>query len=301
MTEAVKGIVALVVAAIVWGLSSLYYAQLRHLLPLEVLCYRSLCSLIFFAIILMWQGRLGQLRNALATPRKFGVIFLAATLIAANWFGFIFAIKFGYAVEASMGYYIFPLVVVMLGRFVLGETLSSWQWGAVALATFAVVLLAVGLGVPPWIALALAFTFGGYGLVKKQLDLGPVLSVTAEVLTLAPFALAYLFIWGTPDKDWGTLILLTLSGPLTASPLIFFAYGTRRVRLSTVGILQYVNPTLQFVVATTVFLEPFTIWHGIAFPLIWTALALYSVAAIRQDRASRRAVSSAVVSSTTVT
>ncbi|NBT53069.1 MAG: EamA family transporter RarD, partial [Marivivens sp.] len=176
MSEAVKGIVALVVAATVWGLSSLYYAQLRHLPPLEVLCYRSLWSLLFFGIILTWQGRLGQLRGALGTPRKFGVIFLAASLIGANWFGFIFAIKFGYAVEASMGYYIFPLFVVMLGRFVLGESLSNWQWGAVALAAFAVLILAVGLGVPPWIALGLAFTFGGYGLVKKQLDLGPVLS-----------------------------------------------------------------------------------------------------------------------------
>ncbi|OUD10641.1 RarD protein [Marivivens niveibacter] len=301
MTEQRKGLLALVTATVIWGLSSLYYAQFRHMPPIEVLCYRSLWSLLFFGAILLFQGRIGQLWQSVNTIPKLGIVATAALLIAANWFGFIFAIKFGYAVEASLGYYIFPIVAVLLGRVFLGERLSIWQLCAVGLATAAVIILTAGLGVPPWIALGLAGTFGIYGLIKKRITLGPVLSVTAEVLVLAPFVVFYLVIWGARDLTLWTHVLLFGSGPLTGVTLVLFAYGSRRVALSTVGIMQYINPTLQFIVATTVFLEPFTVWHQIAFALIWTGVGIYCVAAIRQDRSARKAASREATLGTVVT
>jgi chloramphenicol-sensitive protein RarD len=299
MTDGTKGAIAMVVACTIWGLSPLFYAQLTMIAPLEVLAYRSLWSLVFFAGILIFQGRIGLVFKALGSPRQFAVIAAAALGIAGNWFGFIFAIGHGYAVEASLGYYIFPLLAVVLGRFVLGEALRPTQWTAVGLATVAVVTLTYGLGVAPWIALYIAGTFGIYGIIKKRLDLGPVVSVTAEVLVLAPLAISWIAFKGTGvggGNDLWRHFLLMLSGPLTASPLILFAYAARRVRLSTVGLIQYINPTLQFFCATVIFAEPFTGWHKLAFGLIWLALAIYSASAIRQERAARRVVSNAATS-----
>lgn len=308
MSEATKGVLAMVAACTVWGLSPLYYILLSDVAPLEVLSYRTLWSLIFFAGLLALQGRLGLVAAALSTPRGFLTVAAAGVTIATNWFGFIFAIHNGLAVESSLGYYMFPLVAVVLGRLVFGEGLRPLQWAAVALAALAVGVLTLGLGVPPWIALLLAVSFGLYGTVKKHLALGPVVSVTAEVLVLAPLALLWILAMGealpgqaaAPGAGLAdpvrTHLLLALSGPLTALPLILFSFAARRVRLATVGLVQYLNPTLQFLVATLVFLEPFTFWHAIAFPAIWTALALYSVSSLRGERAARRAASRAATS-----
>lgn len=304
MTDSTKGVIAMVMACCVWGLSPLYYAELKHVPPLEVLSYRCMWSLIFFAVILLVQRRLHLVWDALRTGRNIFVILTAGLMISINWFLYIYAITNGQALESSLGYYIFPLVAVVLGRVVFAEQLSRLQGGAVLLAAVAVLVLAVGLGVPPWIALILATTFGMYGLIKKTLTLGPVVSVTAEVLLLAPLAIAWIAFKGTGGEaghDWGTQALLAFSGPLTATPLIFFSYAARRARLSTIGLVQYLNPTLQFGCAVFVFGEPFTPWHAIAFPLIWTALAIYSIAVIRQDRAARKATVSSGTSSTTVT
>jgi len=301
MTDPQKGAFAMVAACVVWGLSPLYYAQLRHVPPLEVLSYRCLWSLVFFAGVLALQGRLRLVAAALSSWRAVAVILSAAVMISTNWFGFIFAVTNGYAVEASLGYYIFPLLAVLLGRVFLAERLSRAQGVAVAIAVVAVLVLTVGLGRAPWIALLLAASFGGYGLVKKRLALGPVISVTAEVLLLAPLAAVWIALMGTHaggGNALGTHLLLMLSGPLTATPLVLFAYAARRVRLSTVGVIQYVNPTLQFLCATLVFAEPFTQWHAIAFPLIWGALAIYTISAVGQERASRRVVSNAATSGT---
>ncbi|WP_296424240.1 EamA family transporter RarD [Yoonia sp.] len=301
MTDGAKGVLAMVLTCTVWGLSPLYYALLKHVPPLEVLSYRSLWSLGFFAVILTAQGRLHLVGHAIA-QRQVWLIGLAAVFISANWFGFIFAIQAGQGMAASLGYYIFPLVAVVMGRVLFGETLGRAQWVAVLLAGLAVLGLTVGLGVPPWIALALAGTFGAYGVIKKQLSLGPVVSVTAEVALMAPLAIFWLLWAGTQgDATWQTHALLALSGPLTAMPLVLFSYAARRTRMSTVGLLQYINPTLQFACAVFAFGEPFTQWHAIAFPLIWIALVIYSIAAIRQERASRRAASSVVTSVAVVT
>ena len=291
------GVLALVTACTVWGLSGLFYKLLSHLPPLQVLSHRTLWSCVFFALVLMLQGRLQALRAVLGQPRQVLVLLVAALMIGVNWFMFILSIQVGKATEASLGYYIFPLVSVLLGLVFFRERLGLWQWGAVGLACFAVSLLTWGLGVAPWVSLLIAVTFGLYGVIKKKLTLGPVVSVTVEVLLLSPVALVVLWqIWAGGGAVWGQgardVALLLISGPLTATPLILFSYATKRVRLATVGLVQYLNPTLQFLVATLVFAEPFGPWHAIAFPIIWAALALYSGASLWQ---ARRAATSSVV------
>lgn len=280
MTDNLRGILAMILACVIWGLSPLFYALIKHVSPLEVLGWRTLWSLVFFAVVLLVQRRLRELPRALAQPRQVVIIAVASVLIAANWFLFIFSIQAGRAVESSLGYYIFPLVAVILGRIFFAETLSRAQWVAVALAGVAVAVLTFGLGVAPWISLLLAGTFGAYGVIKKQLQLGPVVSVAAEVLVLMPVALAWLVVQGH-WWDWTTMAILALSGPMTGGPLMLFSYAAKRARLSTVGLVQYLNPTLQFLVATQIFREPFTMWHAMAFPIIWGALAIYSLSALR--------------------
>lgn len=300
MSDPAKGVLAMIVACIVWGLSPLYYASLKHVPAIEVLAYRGVWSLVFFGVILAVQKRTHLALEA--TRTHFWVILIAATMIAANWFGFIFAIQMGQGVEASLGYFILPLVAVLLGRLMFGERLDHLQQFAVGLAFLAVVVLTWGLGVAPWIALFLAATFTVYGGIKKKLDVGPVVSVTAEVIILAPIAIAYLAFSGVVfDHSLGTHALLALSGPITATPLILFSYAAKRAALSTVGLVQYLNPTLQFSCAVLILGEMITGWHVIAFSMIWIALALYSMAALRQERASRRELSKADTSGTTVT
>lgn len=313
MTEAGKGVIAMVGACCIWGLSPLYYKLLDHVPPLELLSHRTLWSLIFFGAVLLLQRRLGQVPR-LVLGRQVVVVAVAALMITTNWFLFIYSIQIGQALQASLGYYVFPLVAVLLGVMIFGERLSLVQGVAVALAGLAVLTLIVGLGAAPWIALTLATTFGIYGVVKKRLDAGPVVSVTSEVLLLAP--LAAIWLAGVHLAGWSGIAgpnfgifgnnlaisaLLAFSGPLTATPLILFSYASRRVTLKSIGLVQYLNPTLQFLCATLIFAEPFTRWHGIAFGLIWTALALYSVDAFRRDRAARRAASNASTLGTTST
>lgn len=301
-------------ACLIWGLSPLYYKLLVHVPPLEVLSHRTLWSLVFFGTVLLLQGRLGQVVTLLANPRRVALVALAATMISINWFLFIYSIQVGRAVEASLGYYIFPLVAVLLGVVLFGERLASGKMIAVFLATCAVLVLTIGLGAAPWISLALASSFGVYGVVKKGVSAGPVVSVTAEVLILAPLALIWL--WGVHVLGWQGLTgrnlgvfasnwrdsaLLMLSGPLTASPLILFSYASRRVAMATVGLVQYLNPSLQFAIAALIFAEPITRWHAIAFPLIWIALAVYSLETLRQDRSARRAATRSATLGTTPT
>ena len=295
-----RGIPALIAAGTIWGLSPLYYKLLEHVPPAEVLAHRTVWSFIFFALLLFFQGRLGQLVPLVR--RQWRWIALASIMISVNWFLFIYAIQVDRVIEASLGYYIFPLVAVAMGRLVFKERLGALQWIAVALAVLAVSVLTVGLQVVPAISLVLATTFGLYGVIKKQLDAGPVLSVTAEVFLLLPlFILTFAYLAGTAQlQATGArdIMILMCSGPLTAGPLILFTVGARRVRMATVGLVQYINPTLQFSCAVIVFGEPFTRWHAIAFSLIWVALALYSFSAFGRDRSARKNASEGYASQT---
>jgi len=283
----------MILACLIWGFSPLYYKVLSHIPPIEILAHRTIWSFVIFAVILAGQGRLQALFLLFSTCKSGFVVGLAAIMISLNWFAFIFSIQAGYAVEAALGYYIFPLVAVVIGRVVFGEALTRLQWGAVGLAAVAVALLTYGLGVAPWIALVVAGSFGLYGLVKKRLTAGPVVSVTGEVAVLVPIAIAVLaVVHMRGEGHFGTAAwentMLVFSGALTATPLILFSYATQRNRLSTVGVLQYINPTAQFFCAVVIFGEPFGFWHGLAFALIWAGLALYSVSSLSQEKARRK-------------
>lgn len=304
MSEAAKGVLAIVFACVIWGFATLYYKAMAYVPPLEVLAHRSIWTLILFGALLAVQGRLGEVGQLLAGPLRWRVM-LAGAIIALNWGIFIWAIQSGYAVESSLGYYILPLVSVVLGVVLLGERLSAAQGVAVGLAVLAVAVLTWGLGVAPWIALALALSFAPYLVIKKGMTTPAPVSVTAEVLVIAPFAAVWLWgahfagwlEFGRPGGFWGqdlyTTLMLPVAGLISGLPLILFSWGAQRVRLSTLGVVQYLNPTLQAFSAVVIMAEPFTRWHAAAFGLIWAALAVYSASAIGQERAARRAASSA--------
>lgn len=310
MTEHQKGALAMVCACVIWGLSALYYKLLAHVPAPEVLAHRTLWSVVFFVILLALQGRLSHLAP-LIRGRAGLITGFAALMMSINWFFFIFSVQSGHVVEASLGFYVFPLVTVAIGVVVFKERLRPVQILAISLALVAVLVLTAGLGVAPWIALALAFTLAGYGAAKRFSSAGPVISVAAEVVIILPIALIWLVLAHAGKTPFGvdpgghfgsearTSLLLMLSGLLTAAPLILFSYAARRVAMTTVGLIQYLNPSLQFLCAVLIFAEPFTVWHKLAFPLIWAALLLYSLDAVLREKASRKAIRSAPTSATT--
>lgn len=289
MTDQAWGILAVSVACTIWGLSPIFYKEVRHLPPLDVLAHRTLWSLVFFLIYLAMRRRLSEVPRAF-TGGQAGLILLAATMVSANWFLFILSTQIDRVTEASLGYFIFPLVAVLIGRFWFAEPMTVLQWCATGLAALGVLVLTIGLGVAPWISLVLAITFGIYSAVKKSMHLGPVLSVACEVLVFLPFALIILsgvFSSHAITPSSRDLVFLVLSGPLTGGPLMLFAYAARRASLVAVGLLQFINPMLQFLCAVLIFAEPFTGWHGTSFVFIWLALGVYSVTLVRQAKASR--------------
>ena len=285
MTEPRKGAVAMVLASIIWGLSAIYYKQLSGIPPLEVLCHRTLWSVIVFIFILRLQDRLQDLKLVFLNKKLILGLFCAAAMISINWFFFIWSVHNDRATEASFGYYIFPLVAVLFGLIFFKEQLSLMKWCSVFLAIFAVTTLAISQNILPFVALVLSVTFGIYGALKKQINLGPVLSVTTEVILLLPLAITFLLYWhssgsGSFGKDIETTSLLIFSGPMTAVPLMLFSYAARRVQMTSLGIIQYLNPSLQFLVAVFIFAEPFGVSQGIAFGLIWLALFIYTLASL---------------------
>jgi len=285
MTEPRKGAVAMVLASIIWGLSAIYYKQLSGIPPLEVLCHRTLWSVIVFIFILRLQDRLQDLKLVFLNKKLILGLFWAAAMISINWFFFIWSVHNDRATEASFGYYIFPLVAVLFGLIFFKEQLSLMKWCSVFLAIFAVTTLAISQNILPFVALVLSVTFGIYGALKKQINLGPVLSVTTEVILLLPLAITFLLYWhssgfGSFGKDIETTSLLIFSGPMTAVPLMLFSYAARRVQMTSLGIIQYLNPSLQFLVAVFIFAEPFGASQGIAFGLIWLALFIYTLASL---------------------
>ncbi len=301
MTDGMKGVLAMVGACTIWGLSPLYFDLIAHVPPLEVLAHRTIWSLGALGVILGLRGHLGRVRGCLDTGRTAGLTLLAALVISANWFGFISAVQLGRALEASLGYYIFPMVAVLFGMLFFGDRLRRPQGFAVAMAAAAVIVLTAGLGVVPVISVFLALSFATYGALKRRLRADPVASVAAEVALLAPLALVWLALvhgagWTDMTErpgavfgtDWPSTILLVMAGPVTAVPLWLFSYAAQRVVLPTLGLIQYMNPTLQFLCAALVLAEPVTVWHAVAFPLIWLGLAVYSHDGWRHARRLRQ-------------
>jgi chloramphenicol-sensitive protein RarD len=285
MTEPRKGALAMVLACIIWGLSAIYYKQLSDTPPLEVLCHRTLWSVVVFIFILRLQDRLQDLKLVFQNKKLILGLFWSAAMISINWFFFIWSVHNDRATEASFGYYIFPLVAVLFGLIFFKEQLSLMKWCSVFLAIFAVTTLAISQDILPFVALVLSVTFGIYGALKKQINLGPILSVTTEVILLLPLAIIFLLYWhlsgfGSFGKNIETTSLLIFSGPMTAVPLMLFSYAARRVQMTSLGIIQYLNPSLQFLVAVFIFAEPFGASQGMAFGLIWLALFIYTLASV---------------------
>ena len=289
MTSPTKGILAIILAGIIWGFSPIYYKLLVAVPPFELLSHRTLWSFIFFFLILVLKGQVREFKSAIfRSKNQLIIIIFSSLLIAINWFFFIAAIQSNKATEVSLGYFIMPLVTVIWGLIFFKEKLSALQWFSVVLAAFAVFILTIELGVPPWIALILSFSFSIYAVLKKKLEISPIVSVTGEVFILIPIGLSLLFFFhlegnGSFGENIEITVLLILSGPITAAPLILFSYGAHRVSLSTVGILQYLNPSLQFFCAAFIFLEPLTSWHMLSFSLIWIALIVYSWVGVKSN------------------
>lgn len=265
-----------------WGVLPLYFKAVQAVPPLEVLAHRIVWSLVFLLVLTGMRRRWGGLATLLRDRRTQLTLMATTGLIACNWLIFIWSITNGRLVEASLGYFITPLFSVALGFVFLRERLRVWQTVAVVLAVAAIVLMTVRLGRPPLISLALAVSFSVYGLLRKQVPATGIQGLTVETMMLTPVALG----WAAWRWRQGELVflhhslpldgLLVCAGVLTALPLIWFAEGARRLRLATVGFLQYLAPTGQLLLAVLVFGEPFTRGHLFSFGLIWIALGLYS-------------------------
>jgi chloramphenicol-sensitive protein RarD len=274
------GAAAAVAAFLLWGLFPLYWKRLAEVPALEVVAHRTAWGFLAVAAWVTLRGRWGDARAVASNPRTIVRLAGSAVLIALNWLLYVWAVIHEHVVEASLGYFINPLVNVLLGVLVLRERLSRAQRIAVVLAAAGVAVLTVGHGRLPWIALALAVSFGLYGLARKTVAADAVVGLLWETAILAPVAIAYLVLlelrgggaFGTAGP--AASALLALGGPVTAVPLVLFALGARALPLSTVGLLQYLSPSLQFLLAVLVFREPFTATHAAAFACIWTALAV---------------------------
>jgi chloramphenicol-sensitive protein RarD len=276
------GLAAAIAAFTIWGAMPAYLKPLQAVGALEIMAHRIVwCCLLVFAWLAV-RGELQAVRAALADRGVRLRLVASATLISLNWLVYVWAVAHDHVIDSSLGYFINPLLSVVLGVMVLGERLNRPQQVAVGLAVIGVLHLAVVAGRPPWIALALAATFGLYGLIRKVVVVDAVPGLATETLLLTPFALAWL-VW----LEWrgiGALgraaphvsALLVGSGLITALPLALFAYGARRIPLSTVGLVQYIGPTLQFLTGVWLFREPFSRERAVGFVFIWTALAIYA-------------------------
>ncbi len=294
-TDSPKGFAYALLTYVFWGVMPLYIRELSHIPASEVIVHRILWSVPIAAGVLIATGRTADIRMAVTRPRLVAMAALTAALISVNWLIYVWAISHGHTVETALGYYINPLFSVLLASLLLGETLGRLQWVAVGLALLAVVILTVESGSLPLVAVGLFFSWGFYAFFKRSLPLGPNQGFLLEVGLLSLPALVYL-IWlhmsgqGHFGRNWTDTLLLIGCGPITAIPLLFYANAAKLLKLSTIGILQYITPTMVFLIAVLVFGEPFEGAKRIAFPLIWLALVIYSLTLIRAARDRRRKV-----------
>jgi chloramphenicol-sensitive protein RarD len=284
------GLAFAVSAYLIWGILPLYMKELAHIPPSEVVAHRILWSIPIAGAVLWLTGRTADLRSALGQPRTLAMAALTAGLLSVNWGLYVSAIAASRALDAALAYFINPLFAVALGALLLGERMTRLQLLAIALAAAAVVLLGVQAGSPPWLALSMTLTWGLYAYFRKSLPIGPNQGFLLEVLILAPAALVWIavlvatgqshFFVTAPADGW----LLLGTGVATAVPLLLYGNGAKRLRLSTIGMLQYISPTLVFLIAVILFDEPFAAAERLAFPMIWAALALYSWSLWRRAR-----------------
>jgi chloramphenicol-sensitive protein RarD len=290
-----RGAVYGALAYLLWGAFPLYWPLLEPAGAVEILAHRMVWSLAVVVLVLTFTRDWKWVHPFLRNRRQVTLLVAAALTISVNWCVYIYGVNSGHVVETSLGYFINPLVTVLLGVVVLGERLRPVQWAAVGIASVAVVLLTVDYGHPPWIALALAFSFGTYGLLKKQAAVGPVRSLTVETAVLflpATALLVALEVHGS--GSFGHVpaaheLLLVSTGVVTAVPLLFFGAAAIRVPLTTLGLLQYLAPIFQFLVGVLVYDEPMTAFRLGSFGLVWLALAVFTIDTLRHHRSRRPA------------
>jgi chloramphenicol-sensitive protein RarD len=294
------GVVAGLSAYLLWGLFPLYFPLLEPAGGLEIVAHRIVWSLVFIGLLLTVRRGWSQVRAAVADRRTALVLSAASVLIVVNWTVYVYAVNAGHVVESSLGYFVQPLFSVLLGVVVFGERLRRLQWVAVGLAAVAVLVLTVDYGHPPWIALALAGSFGLYGLMKKlvRVEAVPGLFVETAVAFLpALVVIVVLQARGSAafaHEGTGNALLMASAGVATAVPLLLFAAAARRIPLSTVGLLQYVNPLIQLAVGVFVFDEPMPPARLAGFAIVWLALAVFTADTLRQARSTRRTAARAV-------
>jgi len=278
-----RGYILGLTAYIIWGLFPLYFKAMQDVPALEIIVHRALWSAVFGALLLMVWKHPGWLRELLANPKRFAVLGLSGVLIASNWLVYVWAVNDGRMLEASLGYYINPLVNVLLGMLILGERLRRLQWLAVTLAALGVLQQLWQVGSIPWVSLVLALTFGFYGLIRKQAPVAALPGLVVETWLLLPVAIGWLLLnpvamsaqadfWGTPEALW-----LIAAGPITLVPLVCFNAAARHLPYTTLGFLQYLAPTLVLLQAIFLFGEHFDPSTLLAFICIWAGLAVYSV------------------------
>jgi chloramphenicol-sensitive protein RarD len=272
-----------------WGVLPIYFKKIEALPAIDIVSHRIVWSLPFLAFLILASKGWSKVRDAIASRRTIGILILTALLIGGNWLLYVYAVTSGHILAASFGYYLNPLANVLLGRFVLHEKLNRLQWAAVAIAAAGISVLAAGALSQLWISLTLCATFALYGLLRKVVTADAVTGLGIETAILFPLALLWLagrYSGGAPVMGTSqmTTLLLVLAGIVSTTPLLLFTAAARRLQYSTLGMLQFIAPTLQFLIAVLLYGEPFTRAHAIAFPAIWIALGLYVTAMLRAPR-----------------
>ena len=279
-----------------WGVMPIYFKWLQAVPSIDIVAHRvvwSLAALVIFATLArVW----GQVRKAIANRKTLALLFLTSLLIGTNWLLYVYAINSGHILAGSLGYYLNPLANILLGRFILKEQLTRLQWAAVAIAAGGIAVLAAGALGTLWLSLTLCFSFATYGLLRKIVSVDSLAGLTVETILLFPVALLWLLLGGSEGRPFlgaggSETGLLISAGIVSTVPLLCFTAAARRLAYSTVGMLQFIAPTLQFLLAVAVYGEPFTSAHAVAFGCIWTALFLYVTSMARSMRARRQAPS----------
>ncbi len=289
-----KGLIAGIAAYLLWGLFPIYWRSLSPSTPVELLAHRVIWAFVCVGVILLVVRRFGEVREALGTWRRFLVMLAASVAIAINWGLFIWGVNNGHTVEVSLGYFVMPLVIVLFGVIFVGERLRPAQWVAMAIAAVAVIVQTIEVGRFPWLGLSLAMSFGTYSLLKKLSPTPAVTGLFVETLVLLPAALA---VWGwfilsgqATFGQYGAAHTLQVIGvgAVTFVPLLLFTIATQSIPLTTVGLLQYINPTIQLFIGVFLFHEPMPAMRWLGFVIVWCALVIFSIDAVRHNRRQRR-------------
>jgi chloramphenicol-sensitive protein RarD len=294
VSESRRGFLLGVAAYAIWGLFPLYWPLLEPAGALEILAHRIVWSVVTMGVLVVVLARTAAFGRVVADRRVALLLALAAGLISVNWATYIWGVNNGHVVETALGYFINPLVTVLMGVFILGERLRPWQWAAMGVAGLAVVVLTVDYGRLPWVAMVLALTFGSYGLCKKQAGAPAIESITFETMLIGPIAFLYLLWLGAQGDSafashgLGHALLFMTTGIVTAVPLICFGGAAIRVPMVTLGLLQYLTPTLQFALGVLYFHEDMPTGRWIGFALVWVALAVFTVDSLRHHRRTLR-------------